>query len=299
MLSSYLVVPNFFAQANELRACFDRHFADPDHHGGPSHQIWDYWHIPQLYTYLRTEPRRIFPGALMDRFQSSLKDWAWETLGMCEVSSPYLSLYVNSCGQGLHNDSGNGRWGFVYSLTRWEERCFQGGETLLLRDSSYWGTDAIRRPGAGQGFYDLVPARFNQLLVFDDRLIHGVPPILGNMAPHEGRVVIHGHIREGGVRISGPLADAGHKIVAQALDYIYARLQAAGQGFHGCLSFRLEIESDGTVARAVRLSDRVYRTSAEDSDPLRMVSELTSFLASLRFPATTDRSVVTMPVPLG
>ena len=67
------------------------------------------------------------------------------------------------------------------------------------------------------------------------------------MAPQEGRVVIHGHIREGCVCISGPLADAGHKVVAQVLDYIHARLQAAGQGFHGCVSFRLEIESDGTV----------------------------------------------------
>ena len=91
-------------------------------------------------------------------------------------------------------------------------------------------------------------------------------------------MVIHGHIREGCVCISGPLADAGHKVVAQVLDYIHARLQAAGQGFHGCVSFRLEIESDGTVARAVRLSDRVYRTSAEASDPLRMVSDLTAFL---------------------
>jgi len=299
MLGSYLVIPNFFTQADELRACFDIHFSNPDHNGGPSHQIWDYWHVPQLYTYLRTEPRRIFPAALVDEFQTTLKNWAFETLGLGEISSPYLSLYVDGCGQSLHNDSGNGRWGFVYSLTKWDARRFHGGETLLFNDSSYWETDALKRPAAGSGFYHLIPAEFNQLLVFDDRLIHGVPPIQGNMSPREARVVLHGHIRETGVVISGPLAISGHRTVTQALDYICARLKAAGDGYHGCVSVRLEIEEDGGVSRVVRLSDRVTRTSAQARDPEQMLCELTTFLASLRFPAAEGKSLMTVPVSFG
>jgi hypothetical protein len=293
-----LVVQNFFEQADELRASFDRHFGDPDHNG-PSHQIWDYWHVPRLYTYLRTEPRNIFPSALMDRFLTRLEDWALESLGLSQVTCPYLSLYVDGCGQGLHNDSGNGRWGYVYSLTKWDERHFHGGETLIFRDSNYWETQALSRPGAGSTFYDLVPARFNQLLVFDDRLIHAVPPIQGNMAPQEGRVVIHGHIREGTIVIRGSLAHAGVEALSEALTYVRSRLAALGEGFHGYASIRLEIESDGRVSRAVRLSERVYRTSPQAGDPGRLVSDLADFLATLRFPATFGKSIAIVPVPIG
>ena len=299
MQSSYLIVPDFFERAHELRACFDRHFADPAHSGGPSHQIWDYWHVPTMYTYLRTQPGRVIRPELMERLVAQLKAWAMETLGLSEITPPYLSLYVNGCGQGLHNDSGNGRWGFVYSLTNWDQRRFSGGETLVFHESSYWETEAVRRPGAGSNFYDLVPARFNQLLVFDDRVIHGVPAIQGDMAPQDGRVVIHGHIREGGIVIDGPLADAGMPTLAQALGRIRSGLERAGQGHHGCVCVRLEIDRDGRVTRAARLSDRVYRTSPHAADPERLVCELTDVLATLRFPAASGRSVATVPVAIG
>ena len=46
----------------------------------------------------------------------TLRTWSLETLGLGTVTRPYLSLYVPGCLQGWHNDSGNGRFAYVYSL---------------------------------------------------------------------------------------------------------------------------------------------------------------------------------------
>src|SRR5689334_2209871 len=95
--------PRFLNDAEEMRACYDRHFSSPHRNAAPSHQIWDYWHVPDLYTYLRTSPRRVFPSAFVDLFVEKLRAWAVDKLGMTLVSEPTLSLYVDGCGQGLHN----------------------------------------------------------------------------------------------------------------------------------------------------------------------------------------------------
>jgi hypothetical protein len=299
LLSRYLIVEDFFRDAEQMRACLDRHFGDPDHSGGSSHQIWDYWHVPGLYTYLRTDPRRMFPPALLDQFLNALRFWALEVLGLDHVPRPYLSLYVDGCGQGLHNDAGNGRWGFVYSLTRWEQRRFVGGETLIFKDIPYWETEAMRYPGAGLAFYDLIPARFNQLLVFDDRLVHAVLPLQGNMAPTEGRLVIHGHIRDGGIHITGALSiEQIEKVLSEAQAYIRSRMRSLGTPFSGCVCVRITVASDGSVASAVPLTDRVCRTGPHAPDPSQLIRDIVTFLASLRFPQAAGKSVVTIPVSI-
>ena len=40
--------------ANAMRADIDAHFADPMKHNAEQHQVWNYWYVPGLYTYLRT-----------------------------------------------------------------------------------------------------------------------------------------------------------------------------------------------------------------------------------------------------
>ena len=52
------------------------------------------------------------------QFVDALKALFCQVLGMKEISSPYLSLYVSGCRQNLHDDAKNGRFAFVYSLTR-------------------------------------------------------------------------------------------------------------------------------------------------------------------------------------
>jgi len=192
--AGHLVVPDFFAEAPAMRAAIEAHFGNPTAHGTDTHQIWNYWHVPDLYTYLRTLPRKVIPLPLMNGFFNHLSAWTRTNLG-CIPSDAYLSLYIDGCRQELHNDALNGHFGYVYSLTRWRERRFSGGETVILKPSALGQSIAGGAAMAGSSFYDLVPAEFNQLLVFDDRLPHAVRQVNGLMDPLEGRLVIHGHLK--------------------------------------------------------------------------------------------------------
>lgn len=146
LLEPIIVVEDFFAGARDMRASFDRHFSDPHGNSPAIHQVWDYWYVPGLYTYLRTDVARVLPQVLVDEFVGALRASTMASLGMSRISPLWLSLYVDGCGQELHNDAGNGRWGFVYSLTDWDRRTFAGGETLILKDSGYWDSAALARP---------------------------------------------------------------------------------------------------------------------------------------------------------
>ncbi|HEX4613667.1 MAG TPA: hypothetical protein VH092_36130 [Urbifossiella sp.] len=193
--------------------------------------MWNYWYVPDTYTYLRTDPGKVIPEPLLAQFKQRLDAWARATLGLSTSLDPWLSLYVDGCGQTIHNDSLNGQMGYVYSLTRWEGRTFLGGETLLFRPENYWETERVKTSGAGTSFYDKVPSRFNQLLVFDDRVIHGVQPVQGTMDPLAGRVVLHGHLKAAAWALAGPLSeDAARAALSATLDRLralaheYARL---------------------------------------------------------------------------
>jgi len=192
--AGHLAIPDFFDQAPAMRAAIDAHFANPMAHGVDSHQIWNYWHVPEMYTYLRTLPRKVIPAELMGQFWNHLAAWTRTNLN-CMPSDATLSLYVDGCRQELHNDALNGHIGYVYSLTRWRERRFSGGETVILKPSALGQSMAGGAAMAGTSFYDLVPAEFNQLLLFDDRLPHAVRQVSGLMDPMEGRLVIHGHLK--------------------------------------------------------------------------------------------------------
>ena len=112
-----------------------------------------------------------------------LSSWSVSRLGLREVTWPYPSLYVSGCRQNLHNDTGNGDFAFVYSLTR-NDRRSTGGETIVLHEG-----DLFRRhlatAQAGRGLFDAIEPRFNRLVVFDDRLVHGVERVEGAMDPRE------------------------------------------------------------------------------------------------------------------
>jgi hypothetical protein len=298
--SRYLIVENFFDKAEELRSLFDRHFSTPYERTGGSHQIWDYWHVPELYTYLKTDLKRVISASLIDLFLERLRTWSTETLGLTDISPANLSLYVNGCGQGLHNDVRNGRWGYVYSITRWDERKFVGGETLIFKDVNYWETERSKRSGAGRNFYDLVPAKFNQLLVFDDRLIHAVPQIQGNMNPQDGRVVLHGHIREGGIDVKGYLTKGEvEQVCTTIMPDLNTRISNEfGTGLHGCIALRLMVAMDGSVENIHVLNDRVLRTSPKANEPEYLLQMILTFLKGIRFPSSSGKTSVTLPIPI-
>lgn len=284
------------ADAVAMRAAFDTHFSNPGSHSAQIHQIWNYWYIPGLYTYLRTSPERLMPRALVERFVARLTGWASHRLGLGHVTWPYLSLYVDGCAQGIHNDSTNGRFGFVYSLTR-NDRHSRGGQTIVFKEGDPF-RGRLTKADAGTGLYDLIEPDFNRLVLFDDRMPHGVQRIEGSMDPLDGRVVLHGHISEGDAVFVGPVSpEAVRAAVAPGIEAVIDGHDAAEDSHHGPLVVRLEIGADGRVSAVHVLVDRVARRDGGDPRPL--VDALLANLAEIRLPPTSERSLVTLPILVG
>ena len=178
---------------------------------------------------------------------------------MGNVTWPFLSLYVDGCEQKLHNDSTNGRFGFVYSLT-WDERKTMGGETIVLQaKATCSATNMGQQPRPATGLLDLIEPRFNRLAMFDDRMPHGVQRVEGSMDPLEGRFVLHGHISE-----SGPDRRTGRSTLAAVTEAsdgsarrpLLSDVQAMPVLHHGPLVLRITIEPVGTRFRRI---DRLRR----------------------------------------
>ncbi len=296
--SRFMVVDDFLdeTEAAAMRGHIDTHFSDPQNHSAEIHQIWNYWYIPRLYTYLRTRPEKVMPDAVVHHFVDELRSWAKERLGLGYVSWPFLSLYVNGCVQELHNDSLGGRFGYVYSLTR-NDRSSRGGQTIVLQEGDLFRSK-LTTAEAGSGLYDLVPPDFNRLVVFDDRMPHGVQRVEGSMDPYDGRLVLHGHLSEDGPIADGPLTrQALQKAVLPA---ITATLKAAGAGaqlHHGPLVVRLAIGADGIVQDHRVLVDRVARPDGQS--PAELVGALIEAMAGSRFPEQPKPTVATIPLMLG
>ena len=300
MLPAFIAIPDFFAEARALRAAFDAHFADPVHHVPEIHQVWNYWHVPGQYNYLRTQPEKIIPRPLCDRLFAALARLAIERFGMTVATWPYLSLYVSGCSQSIHNDARNGRLGYVFSLTDWEQRHFAGGETMIFRDQSYFGTEALTEPYAAGDFYDLVPIPFNQLLVFDDRIPHAVPRIEGTMEPREGRVVLHGHFAEGPALAVGALPIAiARAVVAGFIQATRQRLAETGKGLVGTLNLRITVRNDGMVEGGQVLYDRLLPVTDGAVAAKDAVNAAIALLREVRFPAASGATVVTFALPFG
>jgi hypothetical protein len=294
----FTVVDSFLPEADAaaMRAAIDAHFGDPMRHQPGTHQVWNYWYVPGLYTYLRTSPDKIMPRALVAAFQDRLLRWAKERLGLGHVTWPYLSLYVDGCAQGIHNDSTNGRFGFVYSLTR-NDRHSRGGETIVFKEGDPFRS-RMTRAEAGRGLYDLIGPDFNRLVIFDDRMPHGVQRIEGSMDPLDGRFVLHGHISESDAIVEGPVArDALAAAIGPALDGAIEAHAAEEDSHHGPLVVRIEIAADGRVAAVHVLVDRVARRDGGDARPL--TGALIANIAALRLPPAPGPSLVTLPILVG
>jgi hypothetical protein len=294
------VVDDFLpsATAQEMRNAIEAHFGNQYQHSKKTHMVWNYWHVPGLYTYLRTLPEMVIGPALTEAFHATLFQWSSETLGMGAINSSYLSLYVSGCRQNQHNDSRNGRFGFVYFLTK-NSRKTVGGETLIWREDDYFGT-RMHRGGASEAFFQSVEPRFNRLLVFDDRIPHAVQIVEGNMDPLEGRIVLHGHLVEVGALVHGPLPREVVREMADqtAADYS-AELGDALMIYHGPAVVRFIVHRDGTVEPPYLILDRVKRLRGEGPHAQEMLLGLLDRISQLRFPSSTAETVVTLPFGFG
>jgi hypothetical protein len=190
---SVIIVDRFAPEIGALREVFDARFAEP-RSTRADRFVWDYWHVPDQYTALRTPAWTYFPRPLYARFHNRLVAWGRAHLGCHDISPPWLSLYVEGCRQELHGDLPHGPWAFVVSLTRWRGRRFRGGETMLLRDEvlDFWHDFASVRAVEQAALIRRIAPELGRLTVFDPRIPHGVRAVTGTHDPREGRLVIHG-----------------------------------------------------------------------------------------------------------
>ena len=281
-----------------MREDIDTHFAHPGAHRADTHQVWNYWFVPELYTYLRTTPEKIIRRDRVDEFMKALQVWSTVTFGMGNVTWPYLSLYVGGCRQGLHNDAMNGRFAFVYSLTRNQRRTI-GGETLIFREGDPFRGN-LAEPSAGRGFYDLIEPKFNRLVVFDDRLPHAVERIEGSMDPVEGRFVLHGHLSETGTMIAGALPGA---VVEEALVGLFGDFAARNSAqialYQGPLALRFVISAGGSVETCDILVDRVMHEDPRHIEWELLRADLVNGIKRLKFPPAAGETAVTKPLVFG
>ena len=56
-----------------MREDIDAHFAEPGAHRPDIHQVWNYWFVPEHYTYLRTTPEKVIHRERVDSFVEALR----------------------------------------------------------------------------------------------------------------------------------------------------------------------------------------------------------------------------------
>jgi Rps23 Pro-64 3,4-dihydroxylase Tpa1-like proline 4-hydroxylase len=294
-----VIVDDFLPRelAMAMREDIDAHFAKPGAHRADTHQVWNYWFVPELYTYLRTTPEKVIRRDRVEGFMDALRTWSTDSLGLGDVTWPYLSLYVGGCRQVLHNDARNGRFAFVYSLTR-DQRRTVGGETIVFREEDPF-RGKLAEASAGQSFYDTIAPKFNRLIVFDDRLPHGVERIEGSMDPVEGRLVLHGHLAETGI-IDGALPT---EMVEEALVTLIADFEARYLAhialYHGLVVLRFAVSPAGSVATCEILVDRVIHADPGHSEWEALRGEIVTRVKSLKFPPAEGETTVTLPFSFG
>ena len=61
--------------------------------------VWDYWHVPDQYTLLRTPADQFFPEEAYQQLEDALLEYGEEHLGCRGMSPVWLSYYVDGCRQ--------------------------------------------------------------------------------------------------------------------------------------------------------------------------------------------------------
>lgn len=185
------IIPDFYPRAKELRRRYEDFFATP-HLDTAANFCLNLWHVKDNYNYVRAYPHAILGHELYNDFTAHLSKYVRDEFGL-QLSGAYLSIYCNSMYQSIHSDQMNGTYGFTFSLTRWTERKFTGGETMIARENVFDQLEPRGHKGH-TSYMEPFPQHFNQLTLFDDRIAHAINPVHGTMDPLEARISIHGHV---------------------------------------------------------------------------------------------------------
>lgn len=294
MLKRILVLDRFYPQAKKLRSYFDDCFSNPKAIGGDRF-VWDYWHVADQYTLLRTPAYVFFPKNLYEHFHRYLVRFGQENLGCHDISPTWLSCYIDGCEQKLHADLPHGPWAFVFSLTP-SGKQFEGGQTFLLNNRilNYWQNfDNKGGIECGEIFEKIEPA-FNRLTVFDPRIPHGVEKVKGVHDVCNARLVIHGWFVNPKPFVKGPFQNKNLKEIVDGLSEELGRRLNHGSELNGLLTIRFNVDLSGKIVKPKILSNTLQ---GRDSYVVPgLVVNLKQHLKKLQFRRQPKKSLVTIPL---
>ncbi|MFP5518958.1 MAG: 2OG-Fe(II) oxygenase [Bdellovibrionia bacterium] len=292
-----LIQDKFFDGAKDLRNYYEEQFRNPrETHN--QRFVWDYWHVPDQYTLLRTPAYYYFPKKMYEQLHRRIVQWGRENLGCHDISAPWMSYYVNGCQQQLHSDVPHGPWAFVYSLTPWKQRQWSGGETLILKPQvlDYWSHFVDEKDRELNSFVDRVPAQFNRLVVFDPRFPHGVTEVRGTQDPLQARLVIHGWFVEPRPYVVGGLStQAVQNSLQQPLMSLQALIEHVG-AVHGTMSFRIKVSADGQVVNFKWLTNTVHGLEAHAEQIKVLNNGIRKLFMNTSFRKAKTPSEITVPL---
>jgi hypothetical protein len=254
--------------------------------------------VPGQYSHLRTPAWEYFPKRTYAALHNRLVAWGRHNLGCHDISPPWLSCYIDGCGQELHGDLPHGHFAWVLSLTRWDRRSFAGGETMLLREEvlDYWRSFTSVRGVERDEVISLVPPLFNRLFVFDPRVPHGVAQVRGSRDPREGRLVMHGWFVQPRPFIAGALSE---RELGQAIEALTMRIGEAidgGLDLAGLVSTRFSVNKDCRVGAVKLLADTTRSPGEHAQQRAAFIRDLLRMLKTLRFRRQRGSSTVTLPL---
>jgi 2OG-Fe(II) oxygenase superfamily len=294
-----ITVDNFFPVAGDMRRVFDERLG-ARRSVARERFVWDYWHVPEQYTYIRTFAEEFFPSELFRRFIDHLMAWGREQLGCTKIVPPWLSYYVDGCRQELHADVPHGPWAFVFSLTNWDERAFRGGETFLLSQDTldFWAAYHRTRFVEVDSFLELIEPRFNRLTVFDPRIPHGVRPVEGTREPLDSRIAVHAWFYEPALIVSEAIEQANQRRVFEATRAMLRYSLAGVETVDGLVAARIDVSSAGDVTNARIVSSSLVSTSHGSAEEVERT--IVEFLATTSFPPLPEDAwaVIPMSFPL-
>lgn len=316
----YSTHDNFYANAVKLRSEFEKNFARPKSMSAKRF-VWDYWHVPDQYTLMRTPAWEYFSKAQYAQFHKALLQFGREVLGCYDVTPPWLSYYIDGCGQELHADVPHGPWAFVYSLSPWfpavgkskgartgtttDHRPFSGGETWILNPETleYWQNFSNLKGVELNDLTTRIPAYFNRLTIFDPRLPHGVREVRGPKDPINARLVIHGWFKDPEPYVTGGLS---RDKATQGANEILERMAPLFDEFedcHGTLSLRFKVARNGRVSQlrwmtsTVRSLIPATNGSAKASSRVRTLQKkIAAAVVKQKFAPAARESFVTLPL---
>lgn len=289
---------NFYPHAAHLREHFETRFHEPEK-ARYDRCVWDYWSIPNQYCHLRTPAYHFFPKELYEPFHRYLVEWGRKNLGCLDVSPPWLSCYVDGCFQAFHGDLPHGPWAFVFSLTP-KKKTFQGGQTLLFKDEilSYWNTFEHREGLNQNHILEKIEPRWNQLLIFDPKIPHGVERVSNANSVLDGRLVIHGWFIQPCPQIDGPLNKKDlNRFISFLLKEVDDLFRMHGK-IHGICTFLVEVSRFGKIQTMNVLNNRLFSANSHEENIFHGKLKTLSLRMPLKFHFAKQKSPSRVILPI-